>query len=422
MKMTVASMWIAVVFGLGYFAYRMAIDVAVDVDAEKQFVEWAKDLADLDPDNPVDPALYRAFHKTAPPGTRSGVSPDDVPAMDRRFGNLLATFRYSDLVVVCQRNRGKCKFTPQGLVDWKQTPKSAQGPATVDCMLAVTLECPEGVYSLKVAMRAVSDDAGRKEWQLVVNSTGLVTSAKLTDYGLRVYDILNKGAAVGNAFLRFTRSPSFQHLGYKFFVTQPYTSDSELAYFKANPQLNLFLVGGSAGFDFSTFGYEKDLFNRVFVPDLGPNASKLPEDDRKKREVEMRTQFAYIWNNGRMQIPGTMVKDNPEKSASVRMWPDRVEVRFPIELGLAGGDSPSNTARGRLVFVCADKAVVDALNAARDTADPSTAVDVKLAARPMTNMTWRLVRIESDLTPMPSAPAQGGRDVMPGMPQPPGGG
>src|SRR5262245_27309113 len=296
-KLAVAAFWIGLIGTLGYLSYLLAISLAVRNDAEKQFTDWVQDLGDLDPENPTDPGLYRAFHKTMQPGLRQTVAASDVGAMDRRFGNQIAGFRQSDLIGICYRNRGDLNFTPQGLVDWKMTPKSPQAPATLDATLACSVECPEGVYVLNVTMRATTDDAGRRDWQLVPIATNLVKPARLTDYGRRMYELRDGGRISAEQFLKYAQNPGMQDRGYLLFVKAPYTPSAEQEYFNAQPRVSaLALVGGVGWVERSALGYEADLVDRVFVPLLGTDAPKAPED-RKKREAEMRAQFRLIWNS-----------------------------------------------------------------------------------------------------------------------------
>jgi hypothetical protein len=339
--------------------------------------------------------------------------------MDRRFGNKIAELRQSDLIGVCLRNRGQCKFVPQGLVEWKQTPKSQQGPATVECTLAVNLECPEGVYGLKVPMRATTDDAGRKDWQIAPNLNGIVQSAKLTEYGRRVFELRESATFAGGRFLYYAQLPPLQDRAYLLFVKRPFSAPAEQAYIKTQPPPGCAaLVGMTIVVERAVLGYETDLFDHIFVPILGSDAPKAPED-RKKKEADMRKTFAFVWNNGRIRNPGVYNKDNPDKNPVIVIGDKQIEVRYPVELGLAGGDSASNTARGRLVMVCDDPAVVADVRAARATANPADAVDVtQLQKAARLNTTWRLVRIESDMNPLPAAAQSGpggpaGRETLP---------
>jgi hypothetical protein len=410
------AFWIGLVGALGYLSYLFAISMAVRNDAEKQFTDWVKDLGDLDPNNPSDPGLYRAFHKTIQPGLRSGVSPESVAAMDRRFGTPLAGFRQSDLVGICLRNHGQLHFTPQGLVDWKMTPKTVQSPAILDATLAATVECPEGVYGLNVAMRATTNEAGQRDWQLIPAATGLVKTARLTDFGRRVYELKESGRQAGERFLYFVQNPPFHEWAYLLFVRAAYSPTAEENYLKSRPLLGGMAVAGSTYWiDGSAAGYENYLVNRVFEPQLGPDASKDP-DNQAKKKAEMRKQFAYIWNSGRLRIAGTMVKDNPDKDPVLVIEEERITMRYPIELGLPGGDSAANTARGRIVFECRDPAVIAEVRKERAAADPATATDAypKPDWQPL-HPTWKVVRIESDLVPLPYTPPRAEGGMMPGM-------
>jgi hypothetical protein len=419
-KLAVYAFWIGLLGVLGYGSYLLAISLAVRADTEKQFVEWVKDLSDIDPDNPADPGLYRAFHKTIQPGLRAGVSPESVTAMDRRFGNQIAGFRQNDLVAICYRNRGQLKFIPQGLVDWKMAPKTVQSPATLDANIAATVECPEGVYEVNVAMRATTNEAGQRDWQLVPVPNNLVKSARLTDYGRRLYELKDTARQAAERFLFFAQDPAKQDRGYLLFVKSPYTPAAEQAYLNQLPKLPaMFVIGAVVAVERSVIGYEADLFNRVFVPVMGPDAPKDPAE-LKKREEDMRKQFGFVWNAGRLRKAGTVAKDNPDKDPVLVVGPDRVTVRYPIELALPGGESATNTARGRIILECTDPAVLAELKKQRTVANPATATD---ASTPLTNWTplhapWKVVKIESDMAPMPSTAPR-----LEGMPAggPPGG-
>lgn len=424
MRLAVIAFWVGLVGILAYGSYLFAISLAVRTDAEKQFVDWVKNLGDLDPGNPADPNLYRAFHKTINAGLRKSVSPADVPAMDRRFSSEMAGFRQTDLLGICFRNRGQCKFTPQGLVQWTQTPKTPQDDAKIDCVLACSLECPEGVYELNVPMLARTDEAGLREWQILPFSTGLVKSARLTDYGRRVYELKSDANQAASRFLFYVQNPAFQDRAYYFFAKKPFNVSVEDTYLKAGrlpPAGTTAVVGGTAILEKEVLGYETDLVTRWFTPTLGADAPKAPED-RKKKEEEMRKQFGSIWNSGRIRVSGVLVKDNPEKDSVLLVGNDRIELHHPIELALPGGESSANTARGRLILVCDNPDVLAQVNRERQSANPADATDV---TTPRPNWTplfsaWKIVRIESDLVPMPQAPAGRPDGMPPGMPGMPG--
>ena len=161
-------------------------------------------------------------------------------------------------------------------------------------------------------------------------------------------------------------------------------------------------------------GYETDLVEKLFVPKLGADAPKAPED-RKKREAEMRKTFAYVWNNGRMRKAGAVVRDNPDKEALLVIGEKEIELRYPVEISLPGGEATANTARGRVVLVCSDPAVLAEVHKQRASAKASDATDAMATVPNWTPIqpTWKLVRIESDLIPVPAASP--GREGPPGM-------
>ena len=90
---------------------------------------------------------------------------------------------------------------------------------------------------------------------------------------------------------------------------------------------------------------------------------------------------------------------------------------MPVELPMESKKADL-AARGRVVVVCTDAALLAELKQLRATADPAAGVtkqpDGGGLQRPLT---WRLDRIESDMRPMQSRDAESG----PGGPGGPGG-
>jgi hypothetical protein len=117
----------------------------------------------------------------------------------------------------------------------------------------------------------------------------------------------------------------------------------------------------------------------------------------------MRKTFAAIWNKGHIRVAGSLVKDNTDKDSVLVIGDKQIELRFPVELALPGGEAATNTARGKIILVCGNPDILPEIKKLRESANPAEATDIatpKPDWKPL-KLSWKIVRIESDLIPIP---------------------
>jgi hypothetical protein len=147
-NLAIYAWWTALVLGLCYVAYLFAIDFAIRRDARGEIEKWMALVTRGDDDD-----LFRAFHRTLPPGGRQGINPDDKHQMQIRFRDELLVFRTCDLLKLAQRNKDEFEFT-SGAVTWSYK------PGMVDCLLHGTVKCPEGTFPVLIPLKGMEGVTG----------------------------------------------------------------------------------------------------------------------------------------------------------------------------------------------------------------------------------------------------------------------
>lgn len=376
-----AGWWLSVVGGLGYVAYLGGMEFAIRNDAEREFRAWADAVVAIDPANPADPNVYEACYRMQPPGLRATTNRRDAAAMEAKFRDGLVGLRQLDVVRVAGRNRGAVTFVPGGMKEWQQTPNR------VTCTLAGKMLTPEGEFDLVVPMEA-SVEQGKREWQVKATANGFVQSQALTRYGWLVYHVEQTGKAFAQELQTALTTPGQQLVAYDAFV-RPDGSPARTKWLIEDPA-RLALTGAATRLYPRPVGYPGVLDTLFTLP--GGVVPSQPDRDR----------FRYCWDNMRITRAGASLRDSPDANPVLRVAADAVEFWVPIELVLPGGVGPSGSARGRIVLRCADEALAAEFAKARaEGGRPVGIPPSDVMSRPVP---WRVVRIESDLKPIPVAP------------------
>lgn len=379
-----AAWWIAVVTGVAFVAYLLAVNFTVQRDARNVFNGWAENLRDLDAFQPADPNLLEACWLTLPPGTRPA-SKKDAARIEAAFGDSLAAFRQVDLIRVCQRNRGSLTLTAQGLKDW--TVRAGE----ITCVLTASLGCAEGEYGMELPMRASVDDKGVRRWQIQpAGQGGYVKSRTLTRYGWETTGLEADALIACRRLTAQLGQPNHAGAVYLGFVRQavnPARSIETLSRYYSIAEM----VGAVAGPVVMTAAdplppnWQSDLVQNVFTKPDGKPLGR-PEAER----------VLALWMSGQVAPAGAILKKNLDVNGVLAVSTDIVEFRMPVEMPAPGTGSTPAVYRGRLVFRLppdAARAVIAARQAVgtggeRFSQPPD---DLTLTARP-----WRLVRFETD--------------------------
>lgn len=408
-----AGWWAAVVGGLGYAAYVLAIDYDIQLQAEREFKTFAEPLKNLDANNPRDPNLYAATYFAIEPGVRRAVkSPENIAAMDSMFADRILAFRQMDLVRICSRNPGRVEFKTHGLQDWQQK------PTELSCGLAADLITPEGEHKIVVPMRAVLDEKTRqRSWHVSPPREGFVTGRNLTRYGWMIEHTEYSGRTFGQEFVGLLMAAGQTPLAYLGYVHPGMTfpeARQMLAPFAATTMGRAAIGGAPAGVPY-VYSKLSDAEARLRTIFTRPNgAPATPE--------QFRT-FLFCWETpGRIAPPGSVLKSNMDTNTVLFLDKDRVELRIPVELSLLADASGQAAARGKIVLrpePASEAALLRELAEAREAAATSPKTEEPpsdVQTRPLPR--WRVVRIESDLVPIfnPKGPGPGGPGGMSGMP------
>lgn len=397
--------WIGVLGGIGYVMYLAGVDYAIRRDAQQQFQAWADNLTDLDLTAANDPKFYTALYQTLPPGARAGLNPKDPAAFAKVAGLEAAGFRQMDIVRLCGRNRGHVQVRPNGLRDWQQK------PTEITATLTATVFTPEGEHGLVVPMRAIVDENKARRWQFIPTQDGYVKTATLTRYGWQVAAIEADARRFVQEFLGRSSTPDrgvFAFLGYVQPGTDPQSAAATLsaAIRQADPRAAL--AGNLARPEVSLPvppDWKSYLMDRVFAL---PGGAKAPP------EIAQRL-LAYWMMGGRLIPAGTINRTNPDQNPILLLpsdgGPGTVEMRYPIEVGVGDTSGSPTVARGTVVIqvpqgqagpLLAELATGRAAGSGAPKANTPPA-DLQT----LTRLPWRVVRLESDLKPLPS-PAQAG--------------
>ena len=127
---------------------------------------------------------------------------------------------------------------------------------------------------------------------------------------------------------------------------------------------------------------------------------------------EQRAQFKTIWENAGLLPSGGRLRNSTDKQAHLTVTDSAIEVRVPCELPLPGVDANA-AARGRVVVVSTDPALLAELKQLRAEAKPDDGTTMPAEELFRRDFKWRIVRIESDLVRvvMQQRPGEGGPPV-----------
>lgn len=379
LSLAAAGWWLGVLGGLGYGAYLFGIDFVIRNDAQREFNIWAKLIQEYDPTDPKDRKLHEAIYRAVPPQSRSQVKgQQDYDGIDKVLRTELTGLRQSDIVRIAGRNRGAVEFAGFGVRDWQQTNDR------IECTLTSKMITPEGEHGLAIPMKAQVGSAGR-QWQIGMLPTGIVQSKALTRYGWIIEQVEASGREFAAEFIQTVRSPNQQWAAY-------------LAFTRASEE-RVGLIGAAAAGCPVVVGRDTNYY------ESGLAGGFYTRPDGSEPTADERARFRHVWESGSVFGPGVNLKDSPDVNPVLKLNPAGFEFRVPIELGMSGGRGmPTEAARGKLVIQAAQPELIAELTRARDAGGPRTTEPPReLLSRPVL---WRVVRIESDMKPLPtSAPS-----------------
>lgn len=373
--------WIAVLAGLGYSAYLLAIESTVRSDAQREFQNFIKLVQEIDPEDPQHPKVYEACLRIVAPGQRGQVRNRSNPQeMERVFREELARFRQLDVTRIIGRNREEVELSNFGVQDWKQTANK------IECTLSARMTSPEGVHTLVIPMQATIDK-GIRQWQVVAPANGFVRKRSLTRLGWLMEAIENSGRGFLFEFLNILSLPEEQPTAYIGYVN-PNTTPAASGTLLSTSWGRGALAGGPAGLPPRPVGYSDNVDKLFFMADGSrPNETNL-------------AYFRSCWDNGLITMGGYTMEDNPDVNPILRINESDIELSLPIELRLGGLQNTAEAARGKLLIRAKDPEVIALIEAAKK--EQSTALteeppDDLLPKR----IPWRVINIRSDLRLIP---------------------
>lgn len=397
-----SSWWLAVVGGLVYAAYLFAIDYSIRRDGEAELQRWLGQLTSAEGDAEI--SLNRAFIRTLEPGRRSGLRPENTQQLRNEFRDPYTQFRQSDLVRVCNRNRGQCQVAVTSVRNWSSRPWG------VECEFGATLTCPEGVFPLSIPVKGIeptssAEAAVGRQWAIVIPPNGFIIRDKVqyTRYGAMLAALEYSGGQFGRQFITTSsHGPHIQH-----YLYQRTIAPLEQANFWEQQALNSLarqaLAGGVAGpLPFITAESTR-FFQDKF---LTLSNEGIPSPEQK-------TLFRTIWLSSGLLPPQSRLRNSPDTQDILLVYPDRVEVHVPCELPFPGaGAAAMAAARGRLVVVSRDKTLLQQLEQAREAARPGQEAFATPTEFFSQDFHWRITRLESDLYRIMPARAMPGEPIL----------
>ena len=381
-----SAWWGALVTGLGYFAYLLAIDYSVGRDAEAESRRWVEYVIQ-------DDAVH-AFDRTLQPGSR--IWPDEAK-MKRLHRDSLLAFRQTDLIRLAARNKGLCQFAPGGLREWTYKPNG------IECAYAGTVKCPEGSFPITVYLKAMETGAGSegttgRQWQVQFTPGGFIARERitLTAYGWAVTELEKRGRSVGRDFINtLNRAPGMQPYVFAGFAKPDADSAAwTLAGLSAPSRMS---VIGGLGAGLSVWPDYRSALGGSFF--RGPQDTELTPAQKE--------QFSAIWTTTGAVPAGTRLRMGFEMADLISFAEGAIEVRVPLELPLSNLND--TVARGMVVVACTDSGLIAELNQLRSSANADKAESDAPALFRTTPAQWRVLRLESDLVAnSPKKQAPGG--------------
>jgi hypothetical protein len=397
-----AAWWTGLVLGLGYLSYYFAIDYSVRKDAQNEVKTWADYVFKGDPES-----LTRAFYRTQDPSQRRQIRPDDAAQMEGRWRNDFIGFRQCDLVRMAARNTDN-HFELGGLQDWsfKQT--------GVECVFTAKLTNAEGTFPIAVPLKAVeaaTEGAGR-QWQVLFTAAGYIQKeqAQLTPYGWFVGHLSITGTEAGRNFIsacsnRETRPYAVLDFAeidaqHKAFL-RPLTADAQKA--------RTAVIGLRGEFAWRPgpefYNYTADL---LFA--LPGGARPSPQQS---------SSFRDAWDKVGIVRAGERLRDSTDLNEQLSFADSHIEIRVPIEIPISASKGEVKAARGRVVLVCKDPAILSELKRLRAEANPADSTPLPPKGLMDRIIPWRVLWIESDLKAIHVVQQRPGQS--PGGPGGPGG-
>ena len=392
-----AGWYVAVIGGLTYGTYLLAIEFAVRNDAESQFLKFASNLKQLNPADPLDPGIYAAVYEQIQPGARATVKgPADAAGIDSGYRDLVLGFRSTDLARVCARNPGQVSFKTTGLVDWDQKPRQ------INCVIKAQMSTPEGDFDLVVPMRADIEDNRQRRWMVTPTKEGYVKGRRLTPYGWLVEFLELSGRQFASEMMFTLSKPGYSNLALMAFVL-PGTDVAAATRFveasNASVPARTAAAGSLGLFPALPPGTEQaftDLFAR-------PDGKPLTDGDRRI--------FRDAWGNPqRLLPPGAGLKTNADTATQLTVTAGQVSLVQSAEIVLTQDAQPPPTARAKILLQLPAQAGADLaaeLDRLRNEAAGAAKTDVppvEFQEKPRV-VPWRVTRVVSDLKPVPAGPS-----------------
>jgi hypothetical protein len=391
--------WTCVIGGLGYAAYLLAIDFAIRRDARIELERWVEHLKSGDPER-----FNAAFLRTREPAVRSRIDPKDVEKIKGMFREEYIALEQLEITRLLKRNPDSCTFEPGAVKEWSYRPSG------IECIYTGVLKCAEGKFPISMALRGVeSPDAAGRQW-VVVLAPKAITIARdqqsLTPYGWLMQLLEETGTVTGNQFIQSLRAGQWA-IPYVYQTQMVDTLRHSPKYWEdaiSSVNRRLALIGGVGAIEPYTPDYVAYSFPDQFY--------KAPGG--REPTAEQKAQFKSIWETAGLQPAGTRLRNSADAYPTVTVTDHAVEVRIPCELPIPGQDT-SFAARGRLVVVSTDPALLSELKQLKSSANPdagSPFPSEELRRRPIK---WRVVHVESDMVKV-QMPREAGGPGSPGLP------
>jgi hypothetical protein len=402
-KLANTAWWMSLILGLCYVAYLFAFDLAIRQEARGEVDKWMDYVK-----KGTDEDILLAFHRTLPPGKRQSVGASDATQMQLLYRDDLLVFRNSDLLKLAQRNHD-FQFTP-GAVTW------VYKPGAIEANVAGTVKCPEGTFPVSIALKglegvtAAEGGGGGRQWTVTRPQTGGFIDQALaarTRYGWLVLLLELDGSNYG---IQFIDHAALGPLGlpyvYRGFVVP---NGDRLGWGAVAADRILQLAFAVPAQAMNNAGYTDYLEHHLYK---GRNGTE-PSADKK-------AQFLTSWNTFGLRRAGDRLKDGGggpiDKESQITVTETAVQVRVPVEIPLLSTGSKHEVARGRVVVECTDPKLLAELKQLKEEAKPdqgTTSPPEDLGRR---KISWRVLRIESDMVPVNIIPpgGPGGRGGMPG--------
>lgn len=385
--LTNTSWWTAVVVGLGYGAYLLAINYSIRQEAKGEVERWAAYVVKGDA-----PSQSRAFHRTRDPNERAKIPPENETMLEQRWRNEFNSYRQADLIRFASRNPG-ATFTVGGLREW------AVKPTSVECVVAGTLKCAEGTFPVSIALRGVdaAGGTGLRQWQILppMNSAGyfLTDEARFTPYGWFVGLLDQQGTEFARQFVAATADRRDRSFAYGFMAD----SANDPFFRPVTPggaSAHIAVLGGPALFSWAWNDKVLDATaQKLFT--LPGNRPPSPEQTQK---------FVFAWNKLGVGMAGSRLQDNKNAVNFITVSETAIEMRVAVDIPVFDARNTPTAARGRVVIVCTDPDILAEVNKLRAAADPDQANSVPPLEFRGRQTHWRVLRIECDLTPAATRP------------------